>query len=296
MHRRRSVRDDPSETIRPQDPYVLYRPTRSQLGAELATSTAGSPARRHWSVALAFAIAIGAGACQGRPADTRLAQSPARAEESAPVDVMVESGVRSRMTDGVELVPDVYRPSRSGQYPVLLTRTPYNRRVEATVARPLDSHPGAASARWRLPRARGTVRARCDPSPSSCRGWAAPRCTTRSIAPAAPPPGRSREFEIVHVGFGARDGAAGVRMLDDASRSAKERPVAGNASTPSAGVYARVEQYSRRVSWDRSRRGREDVAPVGGARGAPGPGAVGKRTLTMDLPVAPSKAHRTTVR
>jgi hypothetical protein len=91
----------------------------------------------------------------------------------------------------------------------------------------------------------------------------------------------------VHVGFGARDGAAGVRMLDDASRSTEERPVTGNASTPSAVVYARVERYSRRVSWDRSRRGREDVAPVGGARGAPG--SVGKRTLTMDLPVAPSK-------
>lgn len=27
---------------------------------------------------------------------------------------------------------------------------------------------------------------------------------------------------IAHVGFGARDGAAGVRMLDDASRSAEE--------------------------------------------------------------------------
>jgi hypothetical protein len=31
------------------------------------------------------------------------------------------------------------------------------------------------------------------------------------------------------------------------------------------------------------------VGPVGGARGDPGSGAVGKRTLTMDLPVAPSK-------
>jgi hypothetical protein len=31
------------------------------------------------------------------------------------------------------------------------------------------------------------------------------------------------------------------------------------------------------------------VGPVGGARGAPGSGAVGKRTLTMDLPVAPPK-------
>lgn len=31
------------------------------------------------------------------------------------------------------------------------------------------------------------------------------------------------------------------------------------------------------------------MGPAGGARGAAGSGAVGKRTLTMDLPVAPSK-------
>ncbi len=48
--------------------------------------------------------------------------------------MVVEAGVRARMRDGVSLVADVYRPAGPGRYPVLLSRTPYNRRVEGAVA------------------------------------------------------------------------------------------------------------------------------------------------------------------
>ncbi len=53
------------------------------------------------------------------------AQSPAPAE---PYQVTVQTGVRVKMRDGVQLVADVYRPKAAGKFPVLLTRTPYNRR------------------------------------------------------------------------------------------------------------------------------------------------------------------------
>jgi uncharacterized protein len=43
-------------------------------------------------------------------------------------EVVVETGVRAKMRDGVSLVADIYRPGGPGKYPVLLTRTPYNRR------------------------------------------------------------------------------------------------------------------------------------------------------------------------
>src|SRR5438477_6805623 len=53
------------------------------------------------------------------------AQSAAPATEYA---VTVETGVRVKMRDGVTLVADIYRPKVQGKFPVLLTRTPYNRR------------------------------------------------------------------------------------------------------------------------------------------------------------------------
>ena len=40
----------------------------------------------------------------------------------------VQTGVRVKMRDGAQLVADVYRPKAAGKFPVLLTRTPYNRR------------------------------------------------------------------------------------------------------------------------------------------------------------------------
>jgi putative CocE/NonD family hydrolase len=54
-----------------------------------------------------------------------LGQSTAPATEYA---VVVQTGVRVKMRDGVTLVADIYRPKAEGKFPVLLTRTPYNRR------------------------------------------------------------------------------------------------------------------------------------------------------------------------
>lgn len=58
------------------------------------------------------------------------------AQATAPANeeyaVIVHSGVRVKMRDGVSLVADIYRPKASGKFPVLLTRTPYNRRDPAT--------------------------------------------------------------------------------------------------------------------------------------------------------------------
>ncbi|MET8328348.1 CocE/NonD family hydrolase [Streptomyces sp. NPDC005181] len=42
--------------------------------------------------------------------------------------VTVETDVRCRLSDGVELLADVYRPDAAGgPYPVLLQRTPYGK-------------------------------------------------------------------------------------------------------------------------------------------------------------------------
>ena len=46
--------------------------------------------------------------------------------------VAVEQGVLAKMRDGVSLVADVYHPKAPGKFPVLLERTPYNRRDVGT--------------------------------------------------------------------------------------------------------------------------------------------------------------------
>src|SRR5687768_1973411 len=58
-------------------------------------------------------------------ASISISQSPAPAETH---QVTVQTGVRVKMRDGAQLVADIYRPKASGKFPVLLTRTPYNRR------------------------------------------------------------------------------------------------------------------------------------------------------------------------
>jgi predicted acyl esterase len=65
------------------------------------------------------------------------AQAPTPAPEVYPVSV--QTNVRVKMRDGVSLVADIYRPKAEGKLPVLLTRTPYNRRDPAT-AMYLSSH------------------------------------------------------------------------------------------------------------------------------------------------------------
>jgi len=52
----------------------------------------------------------------------------ARAEDH--YDVAVERNVPVRMRDGVVLRADIYRPKGEGKFPVLLTRTPYDKRGE----------------------------------------------------------------------------------------------------------------------------------------------------------------------
>ncbi len=53
--------------------------------------------------------------------------------------VVVEQGMRVKMRDGVSLIADVYRPKAPGRFPVLLERTPYNRR-DASTGTMLASH------------------------------------------------------------------------------------------------------------------------------------------------------------
>jgi putative CocE/NonD family hydrolase len=60
------------------------------------------------------------------PSATTFAQSTSPATEQ--YEVIVRTGVRVKMRDGVSLVADVYRPKAPGKFPVLLTRTPYNRK------------------------------------------------------------------------------------------------------------------------------------------------------------------------
>src|SRR6266852_3318174 len=52
---------------------------------------------------------------------------PATAENH---EVTVQRNVAAKMRDGVTLRADVYRPKAEGKYPVLLVRTPYDKRNE----------------------------------------------------------------------------------------------------------------------------------------------------------------------
>ncbi|HZU76581.1 MAG TPA: CocE/NonD family hydrolase, partial [Dehalococcoidia bacterium] len=57
-------------------------------------------------------------------------------------DIQVQTDVPARMRDGVILRADVYRPAEPGAYPVLLTRTPYDKAspADADTARALALH------------------------------------------------------------------------------------------------------------------------------------------------------------
>jgi putative CocE/NonD family hydrolase len=52
----------------------------------------------------------------------------------------VDTNVRAEMRDGVALVADVYRPDATGEFPVLLQRTPYNRKGGTEQSHELASH------------------------------------------------------------------------------------------------------------------------------------------------------------
>ena len=61
-----------------------------------------------------------------------IAQSSPAADPAAEYAVTVETNVRVKMRDGISLVADIYHPKAPGKFPVLLTRTPYNRRDSYT--------------------------------------------------------------------------------------------------------------------------------------------------------------------
>jgi putative CocE/NonD family hydrolase len=43
------------------------------------------------------------------------------------MSMVIEENIMVPMRDGVKLATDVYRPAQEGQWPVLLTRVPYNK-------------------------------------------------------------------------------------------------------------------------------------------------------------------------
>src|SRR5215475_314798 len=57
-----------------------------------------------------------------------------RAPAPLPAGVKLETNVLVPMRDGVRLAADVYRPEREGKFPVLLSRTPYNKNGQRAVA------------------------------------------------------------------------------------------------------------------------------------------------------------------
>src|SRR5580704_5614814 len=56
---------------------------------------------------------------------TLLASAEVRAADS--YEVTIERGVPAKMRDGITLRADICRPKADGKFPVLLTRTPYDR-------------------------------------------------------------------------------------------------------------------------------------------------------------------------
>ena len=54
--------------------------------------------------------------------------------------VTIQPGVSVKMRDGVSLVADIYRPVSDEKFPVLLTRTPYNRTGDPRMANELAAH------------------------------------------------------------------------------------------------------------------------------------------------------------
>src|SRR3989454_354182 len=83
-------------------------------------------------LAIAFVVSIGAAIL--------LESSTTTAQSQTVAHVVIENGVRIKMRDGVSLVADIYRPRGEGKYPVLLERTPYDRKDESSMAYELSSH------------------------------------------------------------------------------------------------------------------------------------------------------------
>jgi uncharacterized protein len=49
------------------------------------------------------------------------------------MNICIEKNIPVTMRDGVKLFADVYRPDSGAEYPVLLTRLPYNKEIQKVV-------------------------------------------------------------------------------------------------------------------------------------------------------------------
>ena len=78
--------------------------------------------KRHFAVSLLLSLLLLTTIGFGQSA------APATGSHS----VLVQTDVRAKMRDGVTLATDIYRPKDEGKFPVLLIRTPYNRKDAAT--------------------------------------------------------------------------------------------------------------------------------------------------------------------
>ncbi len=93
--------------------------------------------KRIYAFSLALAVLAAGALFDSRYPARAFAQSPAAEKR---FEVAVENGVRVKMRDGVTLVADVYRPKGEGKFPVLVERTPYNRKGDFAMAHELAAH------------------------------------------------------------------------------------------------------------------------------------------------------------
>ena len=103
----------PRETIRMYNNNLIRKQIRYSLRARVA----------------ALLVLFGLGAC-----------FDVKALPLGPHPVVIQNGMRAKMRDGVQLVADIYRPRTDGKFPVLLQRTPYNRKGDSTNAYALASY------------------------------------------------------------------------------------------------------------------------------------------------------------
>ena len=85
-------------------------------------------------LSLAFFLLTCAASVSGGPTSRAAVQSQTLYQ------VVIENGIHIKMRDGVSLVADIYRPKVEGKFPVLLERTPYDRKGESSTAYELSSH------------------------------------------------------------------------------------------------------------------------------------------------------------
>ena len=94
--------------------------------------------RSHRSLLATLFLTLVLSICLAKVIEARAAKKYVQSQTL--YQVVVENGIRSKMRDGVSLVADIYRPKAEGKFPVLLERTPYDRKDESSMAFELASH------------------------------------------------------------------------------------------------------------------------------------------------------------